>query len=172
MELNKLNKKIKNIRNQKGQTLVEIVIAIALIAIVFSGSWQILHDSFFSISQEATAVKAHYLVVEGLEGIRSIRDENWSALADGTWYFRYDTSDPNNKVVRIETGEETVFDQFTRRIEISSVRRDPTTGKITEDIVYEIDENTKQAQIIVQWTYKGVIRTDMETIYLTNWARF
>jgi hypothetical protein len=172
LELKKLNKRVKNTKNQKGQSLVEVVIAIALIAIVFSGSWQILHDSFFSISQEAVAVKAHYLVVEGLEGIRSIRGENWTAVADGTWHFRYDESDPNNKVVRIETGEETVFDQFTRRIEISSVRRDTTTGKITEDISYEIDENTKQVQVVVQWKYKGVTRTDMETIYLTNWAGF
>jgi len=159
-------------KKENAQSLVEMVIAIGLLSIVFAGSWQILHDSFMSINYEGTALKGHYLVVEGLEGIRSIRDEDWNAVADGTWHFRYDDTDPENSVLVLEAGEESIWNTFTRRIEISSVRRNTDTGKITEDPVWDFDENTKLVQIIVEWNYKGETRTDMESIYLTNWARF
>lgn len=161
----------KLIKQQTAQSLVEIVVAIGLLSIVFAGSFQILHDSFFGISQELIATKAHYLVIEGVEGIRSIRDEDWNTISDGTWYFRYDETDPYNKIVVLEAGEESVWNVYTRKIEISSVRRD-SNFKISESPSDEIDPNTKLVEVFVSWTYRGVDRTDSESIYLTNWARY
>lgn len=159
-------------KNQTAQSLVEVVVAIGLLAIVFAGSWQVLHDSYMSISQEETSLRVHYLVVEGLEGIRSMRDEDWNIITDGTWHFRYDDSDPENAFLVLDPGEEVLWNTFSRRIEISSVRRNTDTGKITEDPGWDFDPNTKLVQVIVQWNYYGGTRTDMESIYLTNWARF
>jgi hypothetical protein len=159
----------KFLKKNSGQSLIEVVIAIGLLAVVFTSSWQILHDSFMSVHQEVIGLRAHYLVLGGLEGIRSIRDEDWNALVDGTWHFEYDTGGPEIKVVILEGGEE-VWGIFSRRIEVSSVRRNTDTEKITEDPAYEIDEDTKRVDVIVQWDYGGSTRTDMETIYLTNWA--
>ncbi|MBN2015362.1 prepilin-type N-terminal cleavage/methylation domain-containing protein [Candidatus Dojkabacteria bacterium] len=163
--LNKIFKK------QEGQSLVEIVVAIGILAIVFSGSWQVLHDSFMSVQREMIELKAHYLVVGGLEAMRSIRDEDWNALTDGTWHYEYDVSGPENMVVILEGGEE-VWDIYRRRIEISSVRRDTTTGKITEDPAYDFDPNTKRVDVVVEWDWSGSTRTDLESIYFTNWNRF
>jgi hypothetical protein len=164
--------KIKQIIKEKaGQSLVEVVIAIGLLSIVFTGSWQILHDSFMSVQQEMIGLRAHYLVVGGLEGIRSIRDEDWNAIADGTWHFIYDESEPENRIVVLEEEEE-VWGIYRRRIEISSVRRDTDSGKITTEEIWDFDLNTKLVEVYVQWNYGGSIRTDMESIYLTNWARF
>lgn len=162
---------IRGIKDDVGQSLIEIVVALGLLAIVFTGSWQVLHDSFMSISQEITSLKAHYLIVEGLEGIRSMRDENWNVLVDGTKHFEYDESDPLNKVLILSDGEETVLGFYRRRLEISSVSRDPDTGKIIPYDPLFIDNDTKQVEVIVQWDYKGIERTDMERIYLTNWER-
>lgn len=162
----------KSLKAQSGQSLVEVVVAIGLFAIVFSSSWQILHDSFMSISEEMVSMKAHYLVVEGVEAIRSMREEDWNTIVDGTWHFRFDETDPVNKVLVLEADAETVDDVYQRRIEISSVRRDTDTGKITEDDSYDFDPNTKLVEIFVEWQFKGQPRSDMERIYLTNWARF
>lgn len=162
----KIFKKI--FKKESAQSLVEVVIAISLVSIVFTGSWQILHDSFMSIHQELTATKAHYLVVEGLEGVRSIRDEDWNVITDGTWHFSYDAE---NGIVNLEAGAEDVG-AFSRRMEVSSVRRNTDTGKITEDPTWDFDPDTKLVEVIVQWYYKESLRTDMESIYLTNWARF
>jgi hypothetical protein len=163
---------MKIFKSQTAQSLIEVVVAIGLMSIVFTGSWQIMHDSFMSVSQELTAVKAHYLVEEGLEGIRSMRDEDWNILVDGTWHFHYDDSDPENAVLVLEAGEEVIDNTFSRRIEVSSVRRNGDTGKITEDPAWDFDLNTKLVEVIVQWDYTGSVRTDRGSIYLTNWARF
>lgn len=158
----------KIFKQESAQSLVEVVIAIGLLAIVFTGSWQILHGSYMSISEEAVGLKAHYLVVEGVEGIRSIRDEDWNKIIDGTWHFEYDETDPESKFLDLLVGEESVWDIYSRRIEISSVRRDPSTGKITENEIYDIDPDTKLVEIVVQWQFMGSTRTDIERIYLTK----
>lgn len=160
-------------KRESAQSLIEVVVAIGLMSVVFTGSWQVMHDSFMSVNQEITALKAHYLVEEGLEGIRSMRDEDWNIISDGTWHFIYDDfTDPETAVLVLETGEEVIDNVFRRRIEISSVRRNGDTGKITEDVIWDLDPNTKLIDVIVEWDYKGATRTDRESIYLTNWARF
>ncbi|MDD3647140.1 MAG: prepilin-type N-terminal cleavage/methylation domain-containing protein [Candidatus Dojkabacteria bacterium] len=158
--------------NSKGQSLIEIVIAIGLIAIVFSSSWGILHNSYMSIALEMNALKAHYYVIGELEAIRSVRDEDWNSIIDGTWHLEYDDSVPGAEQLILIGGEETLSDGYRRRIEISSVRRNTDTGKITEDVGYDYDQNTKLVEVLVQWDYKGSVLTDTEKIYLTNWARF
>lgn len=166
------NNAIKKIRLEAAQSLVEVVVALGVLAIVFTGSIQILHDSYFAITQEQVALKAHYLVVEGMEAMISLRNEDWNQIADGTWHFRFDESDPENKFLLLEPDAETIFDIYTRRVEVSSVRRNTDTGKITEEDLYDFDPNTKLVEVYVQWNYKGNTRTDVERMYLTNWARF
>ncbi|MBU0975888.1 MAG: hypothetical protein ABIE03_00415 [Patescibacteria group bacterium] len=163
---------LKNLINSSGQSLIEIVIAIGLLAIVFTSSWGILHNSYMSILLERNQLKAHYLVVGGLEAVRSVRDEDWNSIVDGTWHLDYDDSVPGSEELILVVGDETLLDGYRRRIEISSVRRNTDTGKITEDISYDYDLHTKLVEVIVQWDYKGNELTDSESIYLTNWARF
>ncbi len=151
-----------------GQSLVELVISLSIIAIVFAFSWQIVNLSYESIMRETTGVQAHYLVIEGLEVIRSMRDENWNALIDGVWHFEYSESDPENKVLVLIEGSEKVFDKFTRSIKIYSVRRDEN-GEITDEESYPVDQNTKLIEVNVEWYDFGKVRVDSEKIYLTNW---
>lgn len=160
------------LKNKGGQSLVEVVIALGVLAIVFTGSLQVLYDSYFSITQEQVALKAHYLVVEGLEGMQSIRDEDWNVLVDGTWHFYFDTTDPLNQVLMLETGSELIENIYTRRIEVSSVRRNTDTGKITSDESYPFDANTKLIEVYVEWDYKGNTQSDFERMYVTNWSRY
>lgn len=154
-------------KSEIGQSLVEVIVSMAILSVVFASSWQILHSSYMSLEQELIGLKAHYLVIGGLEGIKSVRDEDWNAIIDGTWHFTYDETDPDNKFLLLVVGEETIFNAYHRRIEISSVRRDDN-GKITEDISYEIDEDTKLVEVVVHWDFLGETHTDIERIYLTK----
>lgn len=158
-------------KNQRGQSLIEIVVALALVAIVFVGSWRVISNSFDSIINETAGVKANFLVIEGLEGMRSIRDEDWNSLTDGTWHFEFDESDPENKELILVEGSEEVLGRYTRSIQVRSVRRDDQE-KITTDDTYEIDTNTKLITVNVEWYESGKYRSDSESIYLTNWVRF
>ncbi len=160
---------------QKGQSLVEVIVAIGLLGIVFVGSWRVLHSSYMGINKQLVELKAHHLVIEGIEGIRSMRDEDWNALdneINDTWHFEYIELEPDVWGLSLEEGEETVLDKYRRRIVISDVRRDPDTFKISENPIHEVDANTKLVQVIVEWDYGGVIQNDEQSIYFTNWKNF
>jgi len=155
---------------QKGQTLIEVIIAMGVLAIIFTGSWQVIHNSYMSIRRETVGIEAHYLVVEGMEGIKSMRDEDWNVLDnDGTYHFEYNDIDPENKYLELISGEESI-NGFTRRIEISSVGRNSDTGKITDtsDPLYVLDPDTKLVDVIVEWQINNITYTDSESIYLTK----
>jgi len=160
------------LRNQRGQSLIEVIIALGLLAIIFTGSWQVIHSSYMSINQEFVGLEAHYLVIEGMEGIRSMRDEDWHVLdEDGTYHFEYNETDLENKYLELITGEENV-NGFRRRIEVSSVGRNSETGKITDtdDPLYILDSDTKLVDVIVEWEYLGETRTDRESVYFTKYT--
>lgn len=161
----------KTVQKEAGQSLVEVIIAVGLMSIVFAGSWQLLHTSFISINQELNELKAHYYVVEGLEGIRSIRDEGWNTLSTGTWHFEWVETGPSNFEIQLVAGSETVSEGFTRSIVISEVRRRTDTLKITEDLGYPVDQDTLRVDVTVEWNYGSTTLSDSESIYLTNWMR-
>lgn len=156
--------------NAKGQSLTEIIVAIALIAIVFGSAWAVIQNSVVNIALESSYQKAHYLVIGGLEGIRSMRNENWNILTDGSWHFEYDESDPLNEILVLIAGEE-VIDGYSREVIIESVRRD-SEFKISEDLADDIDPNTKKITVTVSWNVGSRVYVDEESIYLTNWENF
>lgn len=159
------------LKSQKGQSLIEVIVALGLLAVIFTGSWQVIHNSYISINQEFVALEAHYLIVEGMEGIRSMRDEDWHVLdEDGTYHFEYNEIDPENKYLELVSDEEDI-NGFRRRIEISSVGRNSDTGKITDtsDPLYVLDPDTKLVDVIVEWEYLGETMIDKESIYFTKY---
>ena len=160
---------LKKIPWEKGQSITELVIALALISVVFTSSLAILSNSFSNIGLEFYSQKANYLVIGGLEGMRSMRNEDWSSLSDGTWHFYYDYTDPENAVVNLVSGSELIDGKYTRSIIISSVRRDEVDMSISEDLLDPIDPDSKMVEVIVEWNFKGREYSDSEQILLTNW---
>ena len=162
--------KINIWQNQAGQSLTEIIVAIGLIAIVFSGSFAVINNAYKSIFYQEKSLRAHYLVTEGIETAIAVRDEDWNLLTVGIWHFEYDESDPDNKFITVVSGSETIRG-FTRSVEIKPVRRDPDTGKITENALIDYDDDTVEIEVVVTWNFKGKVIEDKENIYLTNWKR-
>lgn len=162
--------KINIWNNQSGQSLTEIVVAIGLIAIVFAGSFAVINNAYESIFYQEKSLRAHYLVTEAIETSISVRDEDWNLLTVGTWHFEFDESDPDNKFITVVSGSETI-DNFTRSVEIKPVRRDPDTGKVTENTLIDYDDDTIEVEVVVSWEFKGEVIEDSENIYLTNWKQ-
>ena len=72
-----LNKKF-----QKAFTMVEVLIAIFVVAIGVVGSYIILQQIFVNTFISSSRLTAAYLAKEGFEIVRNVRDSNWVARND------------------------------------------------------------------------------------------
>lgn len=69
----------------KGQSLIEILVALAIFILVISVIFAIVGGSFLNIRQGQETLQAVFLAQEGLEAVRSIRDYDWTNLINGSY---------------------------------------------------------------------------------------
>ena len=153
-------------KKQKGFGLIEILIVGSVIGIGFVGLVAFLVNSSgttFKISRNTEAVS---LAKEGMEAVRSLRDESWTniaSLSTGTTYYPKIDIDKWTLVL-VDPG--LVNGLYTRTVVIDSVGRDV----INADIVPSgtLDDNTKRITVTVTW--KENQKTEDVTIetYITN----
>lgn len=68
---------------QKGQSLIELLIAIGLFVVAGSAMVFFILDSYVSGRLAEEIIAANFLAKEGMEAVRSIRDNDWSDLKVG-----------------------------------------------------------------------------------------
>jgi len=144
-----LMKKARLNINQSGFSVVEIIVASALFALIvtaFTGSLLYFNKSAIASGTQARAV---FLAKEGLEVTRNIRDEDFSNLINGTYGLTVSGGQ------WIFSGTEDIVDIFTRQVEISTV-----------------DVNTKQINSTVSWGENSINSGNVSLItYLTYWRK-
>lgn len=147
--LKSMAKEQSAIKNQKGFVVVEALLAASTLLLfftVFVGVMVYNQKSYENLSNRQRAI---FLAEEGIEGTRSIRDNNFDTIVDGNyglgvtsnaWVFS-GTSDTNGL--------------FNRQINISTVATDK-----------------KQISSTVSWTSSNNVPESVSLItYLTNWAK-
>jgi len=92
-------------KKQKGFTLIEVMVAIAILTLSVGGSYMLLRYVWNSASYNQSRLIAVYLAQEGIELVRNLRDNYWAGptpcheLADGLyddcllpgdWEIQYD----------------------------------------------------------------------------------
>ncbi|OGH68939.1 MAG: hypothetical protein A3J66_00465 [Candidatus Magasanikbacteria bacterium RIFCSPHIGHO2_02_FULL_47_14] len=132
----------------KGFSLVEVLLSSALFAIIVTGFLIAIAYSQQSIDVTGDRVRALFLAEQGVEAVRSIRDNQFESLpADGTYGLQASTGTWQL------TGVSDTIDEFTRSITLSS-----------------IDADTKEVASVVTWQQtlqrSGSIRVVSR---LTNW---
>lgn len=153
----------KNISNKRGFTLLEVIIALAIMAI-FMGAGISL---FLSVKQGSNVnsdyVRASFLLKEGINAVRSIRDTNFLSLQDGV----YGLSRGASSYELID--EPDVTDNiFMRTITVSSLYRD-NNGNIAES--GELDLSAKKVSIEINFSgLGGISRSVSSQTYLADWA--
>ncbi len=161
MQLLKLiNTKYKNFL-EKGQTLVEVLLAIGLAAIIFPAILTGVVASRSGKPQELQRIQAIQFLKESEEAIKSIRNNNWNAITtDGTYY-----ATTSGNAWMLVSGTQTI-NGLTQRIDISDVNR-ASTGAIVASPAGTLDPSTKQIAITISWTqpYASSITS---TLYLTH----
>ena len=161
------------INNSKanGFLLIEIIIAIALISIVFITllGVGVLTMNISSSIQKQT--QADSLIKEEFEAVRNFRDgTTWAT--NGLGIVNTDTGNPYhlvnsaNKWTLVAGAETTGI--FTRQVVFDKVSRDPTTQNI--ETTYNSSHNdadTRKITVTISWTGK----TLQGVSYLTNWVK-
>lgn len=162
------------LNHNKGFIFLEILIAIALISIVFI---TLLGIGFLSLNISSSikiANQADSLAKEEFEALRAFRDGTTWASGLGTVSFG--SSNPYYLVIdnsvnppkwNIQSGTETVG-IFTRSIVFDKVSRDPATQDI--ESVYSSandDPDTIKATITISWLNKN----SNVVAYFTNWQK-
>jgi hypothetical protein len=143
-----------NLENLKrGQSLIELIIAIALFVTVILGLSLFIFDSYNASRLALDMTKADFLAEEGLEAAKSIRDNKFSDLSAGShglvisnghWIFQGTSEDLSSDL-----------NGGTRSILIEDV--DSNRKKITSTVNWEFTENRSEEIKLVT--------------YLTNWQK-
>lgn len=143
--------KIKKL--SKGQSLVELLVAIGIFVIVIAGLIFLVLDSYITGRLASEITVANFLTEEGIEAVRSIRDNNFADLTAGShglvisgghWIFQGTSEDISGELragTRIITIEDAGIDR----------------KKITSQINWQFSEGrTEEVKLVT---------------YLTNWQK-
>ena len=150
--------------SNKGQSVIEIILASAMFVIVATSITGVIMQSYRTNSMSDEQVVASQYASEGMEAIRSIRNQSFAALTNTT-----------STGVKISTGgvwslngASSTYDKYTRTISVTSTYRDGS-GNITTS-TGTLDTSTKKVEVTVQWTgASGDQKSVVLTSYMTNW---
>ncbi len=144
--------------------MVEILIAVSIIAVSILAAMAVAQKSVYVSRQAFHATQAAFILEEGAEAVRVLRDNAWSnisSLTVGTNY--YPTFSGGTWI--LSTTASTVG-IFTRTVTIASVNRDNTTKDISSTGTN--DPGTKLVTVAVSWMEGGVTITRTLPFYITD----
>lgn len=154
----------------KGVSLIEILVALAILAIVFATLFSLTSFSLRMIVSAKQTIQANYLAQETIEAVKNFRDgtiwdlDGLGKLATSTDYFPLATSSKWQMVQGIEE-----ISGFTRKVVFQDVKRDSNFNIVETGGNY--DPNTKKVIVTVSWQEKGRERQIQIMTYLTNWRK-
>ena len=171
--------KIKNLKFLKAQSLIELLVAVAIGTILIGGSVGLMSVSIKSYGTVKKHLQANVLIRESAEVIQSLARSNWHNIYDLTKGTDYKISLSGN-FWTISTGQETGTVNnipYKRYFQVNDVDRDeseniseegtddPSTQKIT--IILEYDNNyTSSSSISFYFTHSD----NNSVFHQTDWA--
>lgn len=156
---------MKNFIKNKGFMTVEVLIATSIILVSILATMAVAQKSIYVSRQAFHTAQAGFLLEEGAEAARILRDNNWtniSSLTAGADYY----PSFSGGTWTLSAISNTV-DIFTRTVSVSNVNRD----NATKDIVSAggtLDNGTKLITITVSWQEGGVTVTKTLQFYLMD----
>lgn len=155
----------KNVKN-KGFGLLEIAIGISIISLSIFSLTAVSNLALKLTEESARNTQASFLLEEGVEALKILRDSSWSAniasLASGTVYY---LSFTNHNWQTISTNIY-IDGIFERSFVLQDVNRD-----INDDIISSggiLDSDTKKMTVFVSWRSRNGTTTQSVSAYITN----
>jgi len=150
----------------KGFSIVEIVVAFALISAVIVSLPHIGVLSLRLSTLASNRVQATFLLSEGIEVTRFLRDDGWSThLEPTTLDTDYFISFDGSRYQLTLTEPPFLNEKFQRTLRFSQVLRN---GQDDIDTIGAIDPLTKKVVVKVLWDERGATTTESVEFYITN----
>jgi len=156
----------KKLQKQKGIGIIEVVICIAIITITFWSFAGIAKYSLKIQEQSKAKIEAINLSSEGIEAVRSIRDENWDNISSLLLETEYYPIISENKWVLTLSDPGPINGIYNRSVTLERVYRD-ANDNISESGTE--DNQTKKITALVEWNDRGETKQINLSTYLTNW---
>lgn len=151
---------------QKGISLIEVIIASSIICLsmVYISN---VYGNFLTLSLENTdKVQAVFLLDEGVEAVKTMRNYAWTSIASSTpgtvYYLTWQGSRWQSTTTPV-----LVDSKFLRKYTVSNVYRDPSTLNIV-DTGGVLNSDSKVINMDVSWNYKGSTSTKSTSFYMFN----
>lgn len=158
----RLRARLRLHRRQQGASLVEVLLAIGLTAILLPALATALVTSRASRAQSTQQLQAATILRETNEAVRSVREKGWSGfavngtyypvLSGATWSFAAGTESSNG---------------FTRQVVVSDAQRNSATGALV-DSGGMVDPSTKKVVTTISWE-TPFASSVTSTAYYTRW---
>ncbi len=155
----------KKIKINSGQSLLEIIVALAIFSLIAVSMISMLVGSFVALEQGIEHTEAENLAQEGIEAVRAIHDRAWNEIiynqsgvstSSDSWSFLGEATTEN-------------IGQYTRIISFEDVCRN-SENDITICPGDYTDVHSKKVTSNVSWiTGTGVENYVEQVTYLTNW---
>lgn len=160
-----------------GFTLIEVLIACSIISISMFALMTTAQKGIILSNQALKKSQVNFLLEEGVEAVKSIRDNDWDTkikdLSLETPYHLFFNT--NTKVWVLDTSTTSLVNSipsypidgmFERTITFFSVGRD-----VDDDILAvggTIDEGTKKIVVTTTWLSSGILNSKSLTFYLAD----
>lgn len=150
----------------KGFSLIEVIIASAIISILTFSVTSASQKGLLLSQRAMHETQASYLLEEGAEAVKTIRDGSWATISNltvgTTYYLSYNTS---TNAWSLSTTANTIDNFFTRKVMLTAVNRDAN-----EDIAASgnPDTRTKEVSVTVTWPYSGTTISKTLSFYLAD----
>lgn len=138
---------------KRGALLLELLIVIALLAVILGVGSQAVYVSLQSSKVSGERDVAVGLASEALEAVRAVSDEKWQNIYDLTKTSQHYQTVLSGNRWTLATGDETIAlnnASYTRYVIIENVSRDASTRMIDTGSNY--DPSTQKVTATVSWT--------------------
>jgi len=153
-------------KSKSGQSIIEIIVAVSILIIIAATSVSAILGSFSTTRLAEEETQAALIAVEGLEAVQSIRNQDWSNLATGT----YGLSNSGSLWSFSGSSDTDSSNKFTRTITISDIQRDFINSGDIVDSDGTLDLETKKITSTVVWDFTSARQNTVEmTSLLTHW---
>lgn len=168
--------KINKIKNNLGFTLIEVLVACSIITVSMLALMTTAQKGLSLSNQALIKSQANILLEEGAEAVKSIRDNDWTAISSlslNTAYHLYFNTNTKLWSLNLSTTNLSgsipsypVDGVFGRTVTIASVGRDANYDILASGGT--VDTGTKKVTVTTTWNSPTGVNTKSLSFYITN----
>jgi Tfp pilus assembly protein PilV len=150
--------------SKSGFLVIEVLVAVSIITACVLTAMAVAQKSIILSYRSVHTTQAGFLLEEGAEAVRILRDNNWSNIANlvpGTDYYLVFSGN----TWTLSTSPNTVG-KFTRKINFSTVYRDAVSGNIS--LSGTEDTRSRFVNITVSWNEGSKLLDKQLSFYIMD----